>query len=254
MGNHGPPRTDSSAGIAVSMLRPLTPTGLTGLIDDLGRYAAARGSWPARAWAHDPATVLRPTAPRWRGAWSGRPPPPAPTRPVRRAPDRRATRARARHRGPSRPCTRATARAARSADAVSPPQNPNCRPLAAVTSSGTNANRVMPAVGRAAADPLSQPSSCQRTRSATAAALNAPSWRHNRSRCSPCSVSATINTRVQARPRSSRRSCSSSAKDLATNAAVSTRSAGGSSSATAWSSTGGGSVAGGRSSSPRASR
>ena len=76
---------------------------------------------------------------------------------------------------PSRPWTRARARAARSSAAVSPPQKPSWRPVAGTTSSGVRVSRVTPLVGRTAAGPLSHPSSCQRTRSARAPALSAPS-------------------------------------------------------------------------------
>ena len=70
---------------------------------------------------------------------------------------------------------------------------------------------------------MSQPSSCQRTRSASVAGDSAPSCRQQRASRSPCSVSASITTRVHARPRSSSRSSSRSARPLAANAATSTR-------------------------------
>ena len=98
----------------------------------------------------------------------------------------------------------------------------------------------MPAVGRWRAEPCSQPSSCQRSRSAMAPAVRLPSARHTRSSRSPCSVSAPITTRVQAEPRAQSRSCSSSARPRARNAAGATVSAGGSSSTLTVRSSGGG--------------
>src|SRR5262249_46780746 len=41
---------------------------------------------------------------------------------------------------------------------------------------------------------VSQPSSCQRTRSTSAAGVSAPSWRQQRASRSPCSVSASTTT------------------------------------------------------------
>ena len=107
--------------------------------------------------------------------------------------------------GPSRPCTRARARVARRSASVSPPQNPSWRPRAGTTSSGTSRSSVSPLVGSTEsstacrdsspgssvlkapppgfrqAEPserevrCSQPSSCQRTRSVMAPAVNVPS-------------------------------------------------------------------------------
>ena len=73
--------------------------------------------------------------------------------------------------GPSRPSTRASARTTRSSAPPPPHQNPSCRPAAVASSSGTSRTSVMPAVGRCAAVPFNQPSSCQRTRSATTPAV-----------------------------------------------------------------------------------
>ena len=70
---------------------------------------------------------------------------------------------------------------------------------------------------------VSQPSSCQRTRSASVAGDSAPSWRQQRANRSPCSVSASTTTRVHASPRSSSRASNRSARPLAANAATSTR-------------------------------
>ena len=155
---------------------------------------------------------------------------------------------------PSRPWTRAMARTARSAAPVSAPQKPSWRPSAATTSSGWSHRWAMPAEGRWRTLAWSQPSICQRTRSAMAPALSAPSWRHTRSERSPCSVSALMTMRVHTEPRASRRAWSSSAMPRATKAMGATCSAGGSSSADTTRSGGGGSVAGGRGSRPQARR
>ena len=77
--------------------------------------------------------------------------------------------------GPSRPSMRARARMARSSAPASPPQKPSWRPVAGTTSSGARRSSVMPEVGRCAAEPLSQPSSCHRARSAMAPVVSAPS-------------------------------------------------------------------------------
>ncbi len=170
--------------------------------------------------------------------------------------------------GPSNPWTLARARAARRLASVSSPQKPSWRPRAATASSGIRARWVIAPVGRDAAEPVSQPSSCQRTRSAMEATCTARgsaaaprrddraggSCRHTRASISPCSVSTSIRRRVQARPSPSRRSTSSSASDLAAKAATSTLVTGGSSSAATPSSGGGRRLARGCSSRPVASR
>ncbi len=131
---------------------------------------------------------------------------------------------------PANPWTRATARAARSANPVCSPQKPSWRPAATDRSSGRNASRARPPVGRPRTGPDNQPSSCHRMRSAIAPAENASSERHSRTCSSPCSVSATIATRAQLTPRVRNVRMNSSANVRATNAAWSTRCTGGSSS------------------------
>ena len=155
---------------------------------------------------------------------------------------------------PNIPCTRVNARSARSSASVSPPQNPCCRPRAGITSSGASRSRLTPPFGLCALGPLSHPSSCQRTRSTMPVDDNAPSWRQIRSSRSPASVSITTSRRVHAKPSAPSCSCSSSAAVLAVNAAMSTRSAGGSRSATTSNDRCGGPTDDGRSSRPRASR
>ena len=83
----------------------------------------------------------------------------------------------------------AMARVTRSLASLAPPHRLCAVPLCSCTSSGANRSSVIPAVGTssstACATSVSQPSACQRTRSATAAASSAPSDRQRRSRCSP---------------------------------------------------------------------
>src|SRR5829696_9775747 len=74
--------------------------------------------------------------------------------------------------GPSRPWMRARALAARWVRADSPPQKPSWRPWLGTTSSGIRVRRVR-APGGLPLRPVSQPSSCQRTRSAMTAAMRA---------------------------------------------------------------------------------
>ena len=105
---------------------------------------------------------------------------------------------------------------------------------------------------------LIHPSSCQRTRSASTPGVSAsPSseraCRQQRVSRSPCSVSASTSTRVHARPRSASRSSNRSASSFAANAAMSTRSAGGSSSVRSTRSGGGATSTDGPGSMPRAS-
>ena len=131
--------------------------------------------------------------------------------------------------GPSRPWTRLRARWARSRSAPASPQRPGCSPRWTSTPSGTGAAAPGPAVGRAGAPrraPVSQPSSCQRTRSAMAAAVSVPSCRHTRCSSWPSAVTASMPSRVQARPCAASRSCSRSASTRPANAATSTRSSG----------------------------
>ncbi len=117
-------------------------------------------------------------------------------------------------------------------------------------------------MGRVAAGPDNQPSTCQRARSATAAASDrgaplaraGPSRRQQRSWVSPCSVWAVTTTWVQARPHPPSRSTSSSARVRATKATASARSAGGSRSAATVTSGGTGSGRSSWGSSPRARR
>ena len=100
---------------------------------------------PTRPRRGDPAGGGRPVARR-----RGRPPRREPPRTVSaglRPPCHSATTTAS---GPSKPCTRFTARTARSAAAVSLPQNPSRRPVAATTSSGMSQMRAMPAVGSVA--------------------------------------------------------------------------------------------------------
>jgi hypothetical protein len=79
--------------------------------------------------------------------------------------------------GPSQPCTRATARSARSRSCPGSPHNPGCDPSWVITPSGTSRSRWIPAVGRESGRPRSQPSSCQRTRSVIAVGVwSATGW------------------------------------------------------------------------------
>ncbi|PSK54424.1 hypothetical protein B0E53_07091 [Micromonospora sp. MH33] len=162
--------------------------------------------------------------------------------------------------GPRMPCTRLNARCARSRSSPVSPHRPGCRPACASTPSGTSRSRMIPAVGRAGRAPPrpllpeSQPSSCQRTRSAMAAAVSRPSCRQTRCSSWPCAVTASMPSRVQASPCAASRSCSCSASVRAANAAASTRSIGSSLSAVTVRSAGGCRTASGRWSRPAASR
>ena len=98
------------------------------------------------------------------------------------------------------------------------------------------------------------PSSCQRTRSATAAADSSPSCRHRLLLSRPSAQVAVTCTRTQVSPRAARPSCSSPASALAANTTGSARGSGGSYSWTTDRSAGGGRVVSGRGSRPRASR
>ena len=93
---------------------------------------------------------------------------------------------------------------------------------------GSSRSRPTPAVGRAPpCVARSQPSSCQRTRSAMPARVSGPAQRQIRSRCSPASVPALMASRVQARPCVGSPAWNRSADARAANAAASTRSAAG---------------------------
>ena len=85
---------------------------------------------------------------------------------------------------------------------------------------------------------VSQPSSCQRSRSAVAAAVSGAAHRQVRDSVAPRSVAAVMTSRVQARPASASRAWNRSASARAANAAVSTRSSGGSQSCSTTSSSG----------------
>ncbi|COX77846.1 Uncharacterised protein [Mycobacterium tuberculosis] len=95
--------------------------------------------------------------------------------------------------GPSKPCTRTSARRARSLScSPSPPHSGNCKPSDADTvSTACSRSRVTAAVGRSRAFRLfNHPSSCQRTRSAVASSVSGSAHRHTRLRSSPLAVTA----------------------------------------------------------------
>ncbi|HWN01317.1 MAG TPA: hypothetical protein VNO54_30060 [Streptosporangiaceae bacterium] len=157
---------------------------------------------------------------------------------------------------PSMACTRMAARATRSLTSVSP-HRASCCPVARTTWSGSSRNATIPpgwycspSSGRAGWPP----SSCQRTRSATAAADSSPSCRHRLLLSRPSAQVALTCTRTQVSPRAARASCSRPARALAANTTGSARGSGGSNSWPADRSAGGGRVASGRQSRPRASR
>ena len=166
---------------------------------------------------------------------------------------------------PSMACTRMAARATRSLTSVSP-HKASCCPVARTTWSGTSRSATMPpgwycspSSGEACGAPSSggagaPPSSCQRTRSATAAADSSPSCRHRLLLSRPSAQVAVTCTRTQVSPRAARPSCSRPASALAANTTGSARGSGGSNSWTTDRSAGGGRVASGRESRPRASR
>ena len=97
-----------------------------------------------------------------------------------------------------------------------------------------------------------QPSSCQRTRSASAAAVNPCAWCQVRSWRSPCSVSTRTRQVVITIPRPATSAWSSSASCLATNTTGPLWSTAGSKGRWTVSSGGGARVPGGRSSRPAA--
>ena len=101
---------------------------------------------------------------------------------------------------------------------------------------------------------FSQPSSCQRTRSAVASSVSGSAHRQTRCISSPLAVTAWIANRVQPTPAASRLRCSSPASDRPAKAAASTRSTGGSQSMTASRSGGESRPDGPRVDSPRANR
>ena len=148
---------------------------------------------------------------------------------------------------PSIPCTRASARPARSPAAGSPPQNPSCRPTAGHHLVGHEPQQrdaarddVVDVVGRdprhpaATQPPLELPAHARHQRRG----VSAPSWRQHLVNRSPCSVSASTTTRLHDSPRSSSRLSIRSATALAAKAASSTCTAGGSSSTVSTSSGG----------------
>jgi hypothetical protein len=155
---------------------------------------------------------------------------------------------------PSIACTRMAARATRSLTSVSP-HRASCCPVARTRRSGSSCNATMPpwafsSPGEAGC----HPASCQRTRSATAAADSSPSCRHRLLLSRPSAQVALTCTRTQVSPRAARPSCSRPASALAANTTGSALGSGGSNSWVTDRSGGGGRVASGRKSRPRASR
>ena len=110
------------------------------------------------------------------------------------------------------------------------------------------------AVGRSSRRRVSQPSSCQRTRSAVASSVRGSAQRQTRFSSSPLAVTAWMASRVQPTPAPSRLRCSSPARERPAKAAASTRSIGGSQFITASSSGGRSRPDGLRSDSPHANR
>ena len=158
---------------------------------------------------------------------------------------------------PSMACTRMAARATRSLTTVSP-HNASCCPAARTRRSGASRSAVMPpGVFSSAVLPPGtgrQPSSCQRTRSATAAADSSPSCRQSLLLSRPSAQPALTCTRTQVSPRAARPSCNRPASALAANTTGSARGSGGSNRCATDRSAGGGRAASGRESRPRASR
>jgi hypothetical protein len=155
---------------------------------------------------------------------------------------------------PSMACTRMAARATRSLTTVSP-HRASCCPVARTRRSGASRSVAMPpgvfsSPGRAGC----HPSSCQRTRSATAVAESSPSCRQSLLLSRPSAQQAVTCTRTQASPRAARPSCRNPASALAANTTGSARGSGGSNRCVTDRSAGGGRVASGRESRPRASR
>ena len=151
-------------------------------------------------------------------------------------------------------CTRMAARATRSLISVSP-HRASCWPVARTRRSGASRSTAMPpgvfsSPGRADCHPLS----CQRTRSATAAADSSPSCRHRLLLSRPSAQPAVTCTRTQVSPRAARPSCNCAASVLAVNTTGSARGSGGSNRCATDRSAGGGQVASGREPRPRASR
>ncbi len=180
---------------------------------------------------------------------------------------------------PSMACTRMAARATRSLTTVSPHSASWC-PVARTTWSGTSRSTAMPPSGSspapasagpawaalasggpASGGPASaalagtrQPSSCQRTRSARAAAVSSPSWRQSLRLSRPSAEMARTWTRTQVSPRAARPSCIRSASALAANTTGSASGSGGSNSWVTDRSSAGGRTASGREPRPLASR
>ncbi len=155
---------------------------------------------------------------------------------------------------PSMACTRMAARATRSLIMVSP-QSASWWPVARTTWSGTRRSAVIPP-GAYSPSPAAggQASSCQRTRSATPAAVSSPSCRHSLLLWLPSAQLARTCTRTQISPRAARPACSCSASALAANTTGSARGSGGSNSRVTDASVAGGRAASGRASRPRARR
>ena len=159
---------------------------------------------------------------------------------------------------PSMACTRMAARATRSLtmliSGVSP-HSASCCPAARITWSGASRSEMMPPWAFSSPGAAGcHPSSCQRTRSATAVADSSPSCRQRLLLSRPPSQPTVTCTRTQASPRAARPSCRLSASALAANTTGSARGSGGSNSWTTDRPAGGGRVASGRESRPRASR
>jgi len=151
-------------------------------------------------------------------------------------------------------CTRMAARATRSLISVSP-HRASCWPVARTRRSGASRSTAMPpGVFSSPGGAGCHPSSCQRTRSATAAADSSPSCRQSLLLSRPSAQPAVTRTRTQVSPRAARPSCNCPASALAANTAGSARGSGGSNSRATDRSAGGGRVASGRESRPRASR
>ncbi len=156
---------------------------------------------------------------------------------------------------PSMACTRMAARATRSLIMVSP-QSASWWPVARTTWSGTRRSAAMPPGAYSSSSPVAAraPSSCQRTRLATPAAVSSPSCRHSLLLWLPSAQLARTCTRTQVSPRAARPACSCSASALAANTTGSARGSGGSNSRVTDASATGGRAMSGRASRPRASR
>ena len=131
---------------------------------------------------------------------------------------------------PSMACTRMAARATRSLTTVSP-HSASCCPTARITWSGASRSEMMPPWAFSSPGAAGcHPSSCQRTRSATAVADSSPSCRQRLLLSRPPAQPTVTCTRTQASPRAARPSCRLVASALAANTTGSACGSGGSNS------------------------